>query len=319
MEVLKVSQLTKTFTPGIWPFNIRATKFTAVNNVSFSLAQGEILGLLGANGAGKTTTIQMLLGTLIPTQGEIEYFGKPFKKNRSSILQRVSFASSYVKVPPRLTVYQNLDLFARLYGVPSTTRSERINTLLEYFGIADLKNRETGLLSAGQLTRLMLVKAFCSSPSIVLLDEPTASLDPEIARDVREFVLQERKTKGTAFLFTSHNMQEVSAVCDRVLILQQGSLIADDTPYNLARSAHSARLKLLIQENMTVFIELCHRAEYKTETIGNLVTIYLDEREIPAFLHQIAHANVRYNDITILKPTLEEYFIELLSRQKEAY
>lgn len=315
MKVLEVSNLTKQFSSGIWPFATRQT-FVAVNGISFDLEEGQIVGLLGANGAGKTTTIQMLLDILTPTSGDIRYFGQSLKQQRSRILQRVSFASTYVKLPAKLTVYENLDFYARLYGIAAVERRQRIMSLLDYFGIAHLAHRETGPLSAGQMTRVMLVKAFCTAPDVVLLDEPTASLDPDIAREVRAFVLQERSARGTAFIFTSHNMDEVQEVCDRVLVMQQGSIIASDTPANLARSIRSSRLTMTVIENADALIRLLQVEEYPFEVVDNLVTIHLDSTDMPHVLHACAHAGVLYSHISIQEPSLEEYFIQLLGRKK---
>src|SRR5690606_6247601 len=136
--------------------------------------------------------------------------------NRNTILERVSFASAYIKLPAQLTVAENLDVYARLYNIPYHMRSKRITTMLEQFGIGHLRNVMTGPLSAGQMTRLMLAKAFLHEPDIVLLDEPTASLDPDIAHDVRRFIVEQKNKRGMAILITSHNMNEVAQVCDRV-------------------------------------------------------------------------------------------------------
>src|SRR4029079_4088990 len=180
--------------------------FTAVSNVSFELKKREILGLLGPNGAGKTTTISMLLGILTPTSGNIVYFGQDFARNRSAILEKVGYASAYVKLPGRLTVEENLYMYAYLYGIASQNTPQRITQLLKRFGISHLRNKIVATLSAGQLTRAMLAKAFLANPEIVLLDEPTASLDPDIAHEVLQFILEQRDELGTAILYTSHNM-----------------------------------------------------------------------------------------------------------------
>ncbi|MFS8506586.1 MAG: ABC transporter ATP-binding protein [Candidatus Babeliales bacterium] len=188
MPVLKVSNLIKTFSSGIFPFT-KKKSYTAVDNISFTLNKGEILGLLGPNGAGKTTTIQMLLGTLTPTSGSIHYFDHDFTHNRIALLNKIGYASGYDKLPARLTVAENLDIIGRIYNIPSLIRTKRIKELLEFFQIGELHNKQTGTLSAGQATRVMLAKTFINVPEIVLLDEPTASLDPDIAHQVRKFIL----------------------------------------------------------------------------------------------------------------------------------
>lgn len=182
MTILSVHNLTKTFTSGIWPFTQRS--YTAVNAISFELKGGEIVGLLGPNGAGKTTTIQMLLGTLTPSDGHIAYFDHDFATHRIALLHKVGYASGYDRLPARLTVSENLDIVGRIYGIPEPRRSERIRELLTFFGMGDKADVQTGGLSAGQMTRVMLAKAFIADPEVVLLDEPTASLDPDIAPEV---------------------------------------------------------------------------------------------------------------------------------------
>lgn len=222
--VLQVKNLTKKF-----------GQFMAVDKISFELKKGEILGLLGPNGAGKTTTIQMLLGTLTPTDGEIVYFGKDFFKHRSEVLQEVNYASAYSHLPWRLTVEENLQVYARMYGVEN--RRRRIDRLLTEFGVSELRRKTVDSLSAGQKTRVMLCKAFINYPRLILLDEPTASLDPDIAAKVRQFLLAQQREYQVSMLFTSHNMAEVSEVCDRVIFLKQGQIVACDTPEKLAGDA----------------------------------------------------------------------------------
>ena len=172
MSVLQVNNLSKTFTSGIWPFTKPQT-YTAVNNISFGLKKGEILGFLGPNGAGKTTTIQMLLGTLTPSGGTISYFGLNFASNRKEVLKKMGYASGYDKLPARLTIRENLDIVGRIYGIKQPHRSQQIEKLLKFFNLWDLRDRQTGTLSAGQSTRVMLAKAFICDPQIVLLDELT--------------------------------------------------------------------------------------------------------------------------------------------------
>jgi len=215
--IVRVQDLTKVF-----------DGLTAVDHVSFSVARGEIVGMLGANGAGKTTTLQMLLGLIRPTSGRIEIFGQEFERNRIAILRRINFASVGVNLPLNLTVEQNLWVFARLYGVQNV--STRIDDLLHLSEIAHLRRAVTGKLSSGELTRLNLCKALLNCPELLLLDEPTASLDPDIADKVRKWLRQTQREQGIAMIFTSHNMREIEEVCDRVLFMQKGRVIAEGTP-----------------------------------------------------------------------------------------
>ena len=173
-----------------------------MDDISFDLEEGEILGFLGPNGSGKTTTIQMLLGTLTKTSGDIYYFGKDFTKYRSEILKQVSFASTYTSLPWILTLEENLIVFGYLYGLSRKESRRSFFPLLERFGILDKKDEEVTSLSAGQVTRLMLVKALFVNAKILLLDEPTASLDPDISRDICSFLLEQRDKRGISILST---------------------------------------------------------------------------------------------------------------------
>ncbi len=284
--------------------------FSAVDSISFSLNKGEILGILGPNGAGKTTTVQMLLGVLTPTSGTIKYFGQDFEKNRSNILQKVSYGSSHVRFPWQMTVSENLHFYAKMYGIPRDKREARIKKYLTLFGMEDLAHRETGALSSGQMTRLVLAKAFISEPMIVLLDEPTGTLDPDIAQTVRSFILDEQKEFGLSILVTSHNMDEVTQICNRALVLKKGQIIADDTPQNLASSVSTFRIHII-----TGAIDACvHFAEkhsYKYELIKNGITIITDEASISTILGQLQREGIAYSQLSIDKPTLEDYFISI--------
>lgn len=310
-NVLRVTQLVKRFPTGKSFFSRSKNYFTAVNGISFSIAEGEILGLLGTNGAGKTTTIQMLLSLMTPTSGSIEYFGKELEQYRSEILQDVSFASTYVQMPSRLTVFENLDIYGRLYGLSREVRIERIEKYLKFFGMWNLKDRETGVLSAGQMTRAILAKAFINEPKVVLLDEPTASLDPDIAHDVREFVLDQQKQHGVSMLFTSHNMDEVSAVCDRVLVMKQGEIIANNTPDELAASVSNAHVMLLVNTGIESLHAYCMEHGLSFEMEKNQITIAIDEQKIPHLLNACSRLGIEYSSIAIDKPTLEDYFLQV--------
>jgi len=215
--VIEVQGLTKRF-----------GSVVAVADLSFSVRRGEIFGLLGPNGAGKTTTIQLLLGLTTPTAGTIRVFGLDLQKHRRAILQRVNLAATYVSLPTNLTVWENLNVFARLYGIRKPRA--KIEELLELFDMTPLARRVTGTLSSGQITRLNLCKALLNDPEVLFLDEPTASLDPEVAARVRDILRQIQRTRGITMVFTSHNMREVEALCDRILFLARGRAVAQGTP-----------------------------------------------------------------------------------------
>ncbi|MEK6632962.1 MAG: ABC transporter ATP-binding protein [Nitrospirota bacterium] len=214
--VLEVRNLTKTF-----------GDFTAVNGISFALQPGEILGVLGPNGAGKTTTMHMLLGLITPTSGTISMFGMDLEAHREVILQRVNFSSTYMSMPQSLTVEENLWVVARLYGLPDVQR--KIDDIVKKLEMGEFRHKVTRKLSSGQMTRLTLAKAFLTEPKILFLDEPTASLDPDIAHKIRALLKDEQRASGLSVLYTSHNMREMEEMSDRIIFLQKGNLVAEGT------------------------------------------------------------------------------------------
>ncbi len=200
----------------------------AVRDVSFSVAAGEVVGLLGPNGAGKTTTISMLMGVLEPTSGSIEILGKPLRGNRSEVMAKTNFSAVYAQLPGNLTVWQNLYIFCLLYEVPAAKK--RANEMLTAFELTEFRNTKCGLLSSGENTRVMLAKAMVNSPALLFLDEPTASLDPLNAHLIREKIHYYAAEAKAGILWTSHNMHEVEAVCDRVLFLSHGKILLAGDP-----------------------------------------------------------------------------------------
>jgi ABC-2 type transport system ATP-binding protein len=199
----------------------------AVNQLTLAIKPGEILGLLGANGAGKSTTMQMMLGLIKPTSGSIEVFGMDLEKDRIQILKRMNFSSTYANLPSNLTVDQNLKVFAGLYCIKNS--KDKIEEMMDLFEIAHLRKKVTGQLSSGESTRLNLCKAFLNDPSLLLLDEPTASLDPDIADKVRTLINKLRYERNLSILYTSHNMRDIEAICDRIIFLHKGSIIVEGT------------------------------------------------------------------------------------------
>ena len=203
----------------------------AVKSISFSVKAGETVALLGGNGAGKTTTISMLLGILLPTAGNIRLLGEDIVENRFRIMHRINFSSPYVDLPRRLTVRQNLMFFCRLYGIVNA--KERILMLCEELDLLEFIDRPTGSLSAGQKTRVSIAKALVNEPEVLLLDEPTASLDPDTADWVRNYLKDYQSRKQTAILLASHNMSEVERICDNVLMMKFGTIVDQGTPSEL--------------------------------------------------------------------------------------
>jgi ABC-2 type transport system ATP-binding protein len=219
-DVLSVSELRKSYGETV-----------AVDGISFDVARGEIVGLLGPNGAGKTTTINMILGVLEPSSGTILIAGEDLAGRRSRALERTNFAAVYAPLPGNLTVYQNLRIFGLLYAVKNLPA--RIEALLNEFALAAFRDVKCGVLSSGEQTRVGLAKAMLNLPPLLLLDAPTASLDPATARDIRTRI-REFAAQGTAgVLWTSHNMYEVEDVCDRVLFLSHGKILLEGDPKSL--------------------------------------------------------------------------------------
>jgi ABC-2 type transport system ATP-binding protein len=203
----------------------------AVDGISFSIRRGSITGLLGRNGAGKTTTIAMIMGLLMPTTGSVTVLGAQMPHQRYRVLQRMNFESPYVDMPMRLTIRQNLTVFGMLYGVRDL--AERIRELAAALDLTSLLDRPTGKLSAGQKTRVSLAKSLINAPELLLLDEPTASLDPETADWVRSHLERYCRERQATVLLASHNMHEVERLCERVIIMKQGRIEDDDTPARL--------------------------------------------------------------------------------------
>lgn len=218
--IISVSKLSKKFG------DVRA-----VDNISFDVKKNSIIALLGANGAGKTTTIAMLLGLVVPSSGEISIFGIDILKSRYSALSRMNFSSPYVDLPQRLSVYQNLKVYAQLYGI--SNEKERLSVLADDLQLNDLLHRKYRTLSAGQRTRVMLAKSLLNNPELLLLDEPTASLDPDSADWIRHYLCDYRKRTGASIMLATHNMQEVERLCDHVLMMQGGRITDAGTPSEL--------------------------------------------------------------------------------------
>ena len=213
----------------------------AVDRISFKVAPGEIVGLLGPNGAGKTTTINMILGVLTPTSGIIWIDGLDLARRRSEALQRTNFAAVYAPLPGNLTVSQNLRVFGLMYGLQNV--GMRVEALLAEFDLMRFRNTKTGVLSSGEQTRVSLAKAMLNHPRLLLLDEPTTSLDPSVARDLRAWIRGIAAREAQGVLWASHNMGEVEEVCDRVLFLSHGRILLEGDPRKLPRQHGRATLE----------------------------------------------------------------------------
>ncbi len=303
--ILEVTNLTKLYGP-----------FRAVNGISFSVKEGEIVGLLGPNGAGKTTTMQILLGLTTPTSGTIRYFGREFQKNRQYVLSRINFASAYSQIQGRLTVMENFRIFAGLYEVPDAKK--RIVELLQMLEVEETINSLFWTLSSGQKTRVVLAKALLNHPRLLLMDEPTASLDPDIARKVLELILELQKKEKTTIFITSHDMAEVEELCDRVMFLDHGKIVAIDTPLGFTKKIGTTTLTLTFDGPQgpvaTYLKEHNHRYTFPR---AHVVSIALPESDVPKVLFGLSERKIWLTDIDIQKPTLEDVFLSVAKGQYE--
>jgi ABC-2 type transport system ATP-binding protein len=224
--ILEVKNLEKVY-------SAKKNPVVALRGISFAVAKGEIFGILGVNGAGKSTTLNILMGLLTATSGEVKIFGQNFFAHESEIKARMNIATAYADLASNLSVYQNLKIFGLMYGVADYEK--KIEQLLEQFDISHLRNERFDELSAGQKTRVNLCKSLINDPELLLLDEPTASLDPSIAAIVRETLRDLQKRRQMTILMTSHNMPEVEQMCNRVALLDKGQIYRIDSPENLQK------------------------------------------------------------------------------------
>lgn len=298
MSILEVKNLKKSF-----------KKSEIIKGLTFDLKEGEILGFLGPNGAGKTTTLQMLLGILTPTSGSINVFGKNLAEHKSEILESMNFSSTYTDLPWRITVSENLTWTSWLYNIDD--RSKRLSKIKEIFRLQKIWSQPFGSLSAGQRTRVNLARSMVNFPKILLLDEPTASLDPEVATYMREFFAQQRSKFNTSIILTSHNMAEVEELCDRVIILKDGLIVGNDTPANLAKKIEFSHLRLRVIKNSLKLENLIAQAKLSYQKEKNNYTITIKESFLPLFLYEVTKQNISYSEISIDKPNLEDYFMKV--------
>lgn len=307
MDILRASGLTKQF-----------GEFVAVDNISFSVKEGEVVGFLGPNGAGKTTTIQMLLGITTPTSGTIHYFDKDFFKDPQYCLSRINFTSAFNTLQGRVTVWENLVVFAHLYHVESPL--PKIKKLVERFEMNDLIHKRYWDLSTGQRTRANFIKAMLNDPKIILMDEPTASLDPDIADKTLTFIEELRREHKITILYTSHNMAEVTRVCDRVIFLDKGKIVAQDTPLGLTKRIQVAQLRLTFSDNKPV-VEKYMKDEKLTHRFDGEHVVYIttEETALPKIIFGLSKLGIWMTDIEVKKPTLEHVFLQIARGQEYVF
>lgn len=291
-------------------------EYRAVDHISFTIKRGQVMGLLGPNGAGKSTTIQMLAAVTIPTAGSIRYFGKDLVKHRQACLQRINYASAYNTLQNHITAKENLLVFAALYGIKKP--KEKIAELLDYFGLGRQINERYGHLSAGERTRVNLVKALLNDPELILMDEPTASLDPDIADKTLSLIEALRRDRQLSILFTSHNMREVSRICDEVIFLDHGKVVSIDTPANHAKQLDHARVVLQYNNAAQAHLEKVLRAQGVEFTFDEpeRATIRLASGAVVKLIAALHNAHIPLQDIDITKSTLEDVFLHIARRNK---
>ena len=220
LATIKIANLTKQYKNAL-----------AVKGINFEINKGKIMGLLGPNGCGKSTTIGMMLGLIKPTSGSVTINGLDIENNRTDLLEKMNFISPYVELPKKLTIEENLKVYGKMYGVKNL--KEKIFELMEKLNLMDFKKRQTGELSSGQKNRVSLAKALINDPEILLLDEPTASLDPDVGDYIRTFIQDFASNKKTTILLASHNMNEVTRLCKSVMMMKEGKIIDEGTPQDL--------------------------------------------------------------------------------------
>jgi len=298
--VLSVSNLSKQFGPT-----------RAVSDVTFSIKKGSVMGLLGANGAGKTTTIQMLVGVTTPTSGEITYFGHDFKKDKALCLSRINFASAYNMLQGRISVWENLIVFSHLYHVPNYKK--KILELCDFFEVTEYLHKRVWYLSAGQKTRVNLVKSLLNDPELILMDEPTASLDPDIADKTLSLIERLKKERNLSILYTSHNMDEITRICDDVVFLGEGRVVAHDTPLNLTKRIKKTTMKLIFDSKKQLVSQTLNdvKCEYVFQNDNTVLISHVDEKLVPNIIFKLSKNNVWITDIEIQKPDLEDVFLQI--------
>lgn len=284
--------------------------FVAVDDISFQIPTGKVVGFLGPNGAGKTTTIQMLTGITTRTAGKITYFGRDFDHDREYCLQHINSTSAFNTLLGRITVRENLNVFAHLYAAKNVR--SKVDELLTYFEIDDLASKLYQYLSAGQKTRVNLVKSLLNDPKLILMDEPTASLDPDIADKTLSLIEKLRDERKLSILFTSHNMDEVARLCDWVIFIDHGRIVTQGTPENLIKMIPEVTITATYEgghEKLATYFQMMKMTYHFHE--HQRVDAQVPHGQVGIFLHDLAEHVDRILDIDIVKPKLEDVFIQI--------
>jgi ABC-2 type transport system ATP-binding protein len=302
--VLRVEKLVKNY-----------GSYRAVDSVSFEIKRGQVLGLLGPNGAGKSTIIQVLTGITSPTAGRVFYFGQDFYRHAQESLQRINFTSTYNTFLGRLTVVENLRTFSGLYSVVNP--SDKIASLLEQFEISQLGKHLYGDLSAGERTRVNLAKSLLNDPELILMDEPTASLDPDIADKTLKWIDELRVNHQVSILFTSHNMVEVERICDEVIFLDKGRIVSQGTPSDHTGRLSQVELILTYKGDREALTRLLNEHKLSFTFLGNhQVSIETKKNKTAELIVLISNSGFSISDTEIKKPDLEQVFLEIARGDK---
>ncbi len=310
MDTIQVRNLVKTFPA-------KEGKITAVNNISFSVKKGEIFGLLGVNGAGKSTTLNILSGLLTPDSGSITIFGKDISLHEEEIKDKFNLATAYYSLSSHVTVLQNLNVYARLYHV--TNPLQKIKELTERFMISHVLNIRVQSLSSGERSRLGLVKSMLNDPQLLLLDECTVGLDPNMAELTRDYLQKYNRETGCTIVFTSHYMQEVEQLCHRIAFMDEGKIVkvgkAKDLVKELDQQTVTLHFSRKIEEAKKILEQ--EKISYTVSHGGVLkFRIKNQEKVIYPLFQKFVQNNVSFDDLHLDKPTLEEYFIKKSREQK---
>lgn len=305
MSVVDVEHLTKTYGHPPWKFWRRGDDTEALKGVNFSVERGEIFGIVGPNGAGKTTLINILSGLVYKDEGSVRIFGDETRENRGQLAKKMNVATAYSMLSGHLTVRENLKVFAKIYDVDDA--DARIEEALETFEIPELADRKIFHLSAGQKTRANLCKSFINDPELLLLDEVTAGLDPHIADVTREAIKKMNRERGTTIIITSHDMQDIDRLSDRMLFLHNGRVLRIGAPEELKKEIHVKVLEVTIDRHSTDFVRLIEGEGGRVEKNTGLVKIDYEE-EIIDILNAVRELDVEIIDIEARNPDLEEVF-----------
>jgi ABC-2 type transport system ATP-binding protein len=272
-------------------------------------------GFLGSNGAGKSTTIQMLVNLVTPTRGEIWYFGKRFDQAREETLRRINYSSAFNELLGRITVRENLEVYAGMYEVENI--KARVDEVVGYFDLGELMNKLYWSLSSGQRTRVNLAKAMINEPELVLMDEPTASLDPDVADRVMTLIERLRDENGMSILYTSHDMDEIARICDEVIFLDRGEIVAKDTPIGLVKKVKVCKLKLMIGANLEKCRQILAQERLGVREVHGRVEVEIEESQIGRLLAKMESGGVEIVEIDIEKVSLEQVFLDIARSRDE--